>query len=71
MGEIIAFQSPAATKRAQARDVGEQAQILFFTGVRYVRAASGVHRESDAPDHPAVSLRAEEAAVEPANRAGY
>lgn len=37
MGEIIAFQSVASSKRAKASEVGEQAQILFFTGVRYAR----------------------------------
>jgi hypothetical protein len=42
MGQIIAFQSPAGSRRAQTRSAGEDAQILFFTGVRYVRAAEPV-----------------------------
>ena len=36
MGEIIAFPSPTGAKRTEARTPGEEAQILFFTGVRYV-----------------------------------
>ena len=39
MGEVIAFQFAANAKRAQAKSAGEEAQILFFTGVRYVPAA--------------------------------
>ena len=50
MGEIIAFQSLASTKRAKARDAGEEAQILFFTGVRYVRAPTTIS-EPEAPRH--------------------
>ena len=50
MGEIIAFQSPASSKRAASRSVGEEAQILFFTGVRYVPAAETA-TEPAAPSH--------------------
>ena len=50
MGEIIAFQSPAGPKRGQTRTAGEEAQILFFTGVRYV-PASETASESEAPRH--------------------
>ena len=50
MGEIIAFQSLASTKRAKATDAGEEAQILFFTGVRYVRPTQKAI-ESEAPRH--------------------
>jgi hypothetical protein len=50
MGEIIAFQSPAGSRRAQPRRAGEEAQILFFTGVRYVPATEPV-RTSEAPGH--------------------
>jgi hypothetical protein len=35
MGEIVAFKMPAASKRRLRTD-GESAEILFFTGVRYV-----------------------------------
>jgi|tagenome__1003787_1003787.scaffolds.fasta_scaffold19837219_1 hypothetical protein len=50
MGEIIAFQSPASSKRAQTRSAGEEAQILFFTGVRYVPAPEAA-AEPAAPNH--------------------
>ena len=50
MGEIIAFQSPAGSRRAQSRSVGEEAQILFFTGVRYVQATETA-TEPAAPSH--------------------
>ena len=48
MGEIIAFQSPASPKRATTRSAGEEAQILFFTGVRYVPASEPAS-QPDAP----------------------
>ena len=35
MGDIIAFKVPAMPKRRIRAD-GESAEILFFTGVRYV-----------------------------------
>jgi hypothetical protein len=50
MGEIIAFQSPASSRRAQTRSAGEEAQILFFTGVRYVPATETA-TEPPAPSH--------------------
>jgi hypothetical protein len=54
MGEIIAFQSPASSRRAQTRSAGEsageEAQILFFTGVRYVPATETA-TEPTAPSH--------------------
>jgi hypothetical protein len=50
MGEIIAFQSPATNKRAQRTATAEEAQILFFTGVRYVPAAQTAN-ESDTSHH--------------------
>ena len=51
MGEIIAFQSPAGSRRAQSRSAGEEAQILFFTGVRYVPATETAN-EPAAPSQP-------------------
>ncbi|GAC1330689.1 MAG: hypothetical protein NVSMB26_08320 [Beijerinckiaceae bacterium] len=39
MGEIVAFQPPKGVKRVQSVTPGSEAQILFFTGVRYVNAA--------------------------------
>ena len=50
MGQIIGFQSPASNKRVPPRGAGEEAQILFFTGVRYVPPAQTAN-ESDAPHH--------------------
>jgi hypothetical protein len=50
MGEIIAFRSPASNKRAQPKGAGEETQILFFTGVRYVPPAQTAN-QSDAPHH--------------------
>jgi hypothetical protein len=50
MGEVIAFQSAAGSKRAQSRSAGEEAQILFFTGVRYAPASEAVG-EPTAPSH--------------------
>jgi hypothetical protein len=50
MGEIIAFQSPASSRRAQTRSAGEEAQILFFTGVRYVPTTETA-TEPTAPSH--------------------
>ena len=50
MGEIIAFQSPASSKRAHSRSAGEEAQILFFTGVRYVQATETA-AEPAGPSH--------------------
>jgi hypothetical protein len=50
MGEIIAFQSPAGSRRAQTRSAGEEAQILFFTGVRYVPPSEPVSA-SETPGH--------------------
>jgi hypothetical protein len=50
MGEIIAFQALAGRKRAKAAGAGEDAQILFFTGVRYVRATP-TPTEAEAPRH--------------------
>jgi hypothetical protein len=50
MGEIIAFQSPASSRRAQTRSAGEEAQILFFTGVRYVPKTEAA-AETTAPSH--------------------
>jgi hypothetical protein len=50
MGEVIAFQSATGSKRAQARSAGEEAQILFFTGVRYVPSTETT-TPSDAPRH--------------------
>jgi hypothetical protein len=50
MGEVIAFQSPASSRPAQPRSAGEEAQILFFTGVRYVPAIETAS-EPVAPSH--------------------
>jgi hypothetical protein len=50
MGEIIAFQAPASSKRAQSRSAGGEAQILFFTGVRYVPGTEAAS-EPAAPQH--------------------
>lgn len=35
MGELIAFKQPASPQRRLAKS-GQTAEILFFTGVRYV-----------------------------------
>jgi hypothetical protein len=35
MGDVVAFKVPATPKR-RIRTEGETAEILFFTGVRYV-----------------------------------
>jgi hypothetical protein len=35
MGEILAFKQPAPPRRRSSTN-GEMAEILFFTGVRYV-----------------------------------
>jgi len=35
MGEVVAFKLPAASKRRLGAS-GKSAEILFFTGVRYV-----------------------------------
>lgn len=37
MGELVAFRNAARPKRRRAKP-GETAEILFFTGVRYVQA---------------------------------
>jgi hypothetical protein len=50
MGEVIALQLAANSKRAQMKNPGEDAQILFFTGVRYVQAAEAVS-EPAMPSH--------------------
>jgi hypothetical protein len=50
MGEVIALQSATGSKRAQTRSAGEEAQILFFTGVRYVPPTEAVS-EPAAPSH--------------------
>ena len=50
MGEIIAFQSTANPKRPPSKSAGEGAQILFFTGVRYVPGTEQAS-EADAPRH--------------------
>jgi hypothetical protein len=50
MCEIIAFQSPASSRRAPTKSAGEEAQILFFTGVRYVPATETTG-EPTAPSH--------------------
>jgi hypothetical protein len=50
MGEVIAFQCAVGSKRAHTRSAGEDAQILFFTGVRYVPAPEAAS-EPAAPSH--------------------
>jgi hypothetical protein len=50
MGEIIAFQSPGNSRRAATRNAGEEAQILFFTGVRYVPAMETASESAAAPN---------------------
>lgn len=50
MGEIIAFPSQTGAKRTEARRAGEEAQILFFTGVRYVPASEPAS-EPSVPSH--------------------
>ena len=50
MGDVIALQLAANSRRAPTKSAGEEAQILFFTGVRYVRPAEAVG-EPAMPSH--------------------
>jgi hypothetical protein len=42
MGELLAFRTPARSARS-APPLSKDAEILFFTGVRYVRAETYYH----------------------------